>query len=134
MAAREDQPPDWLVFGAMIRTVTMGGEEGGLYPNATALENEGFESGVSARIVEGFTRHLMMVLDNWREGSFAAVARAYVERLRREGPSLRRIDDNGELLVRHMDKVGGRTERYRLHDRLLAPSWLDPASRTVRKC
>ena len=47
--AREDEPPDWLVFGAMIRTVSMGEHEPGLHPLAAALEEEGFDDVGSAR-------------------------------------------------------------------------------------
>src|SRR5512141_640246 len=39
-SAREDEPPDWIVFGAMIRTVSMGENEPGLNPLAAALEEE----------------------------------------------------------------------------------------------
>src|SRR5215475_12303758 len=38
--AQEDLRPDWLVFGAMIRTVAMGEEDPGLRPLAAALEDE----------------------------------------------------------------------------------------------
>src|SRR5664279_3914298 len=38
----EDSTPSWLVFGAMIRTVSMTGAEPGLNPLVTALEEEGF--------------------------------------------------------------------------------------------
>src|SRR5437764_1465105 len=34
--AAEDKPADWLVFGAMIRTVSMGEEEPGLRPLTAA--------------------------------------------------------------------------------------------------
>src|SRR6185295_17285680 len=40
--ARDDTPPDWLVFGAMIRTVSMSEGEPGLNPLVAALEQEGF--------------------------------------------------------------------------------------------
>ena len=39
----EDEPPEWLVFGAMIRTVSMSGNEPGLHPLTAALEEEGFD-------------------------------------------------------------------------------------------
>src|SRR5262249_43491645 len=38
--ADEDAPADWLVFGAMIRTVALGGEEAGLHPLSAALADE----------------------------------------------------------------------------------------------
>ena len=52
--AAEDQIPDWLVFGAMIRTVAMGEEEPGLHPLTAALEEEGFDDAGSGRLVESF--------------------------------------------------------------------------------
>ena len=36
LRAREDKLPEWLVFGAMIRTVAIGEEEPGLRPLAFA--------------------------------------------------------------------------------------------------
>src|SRR5262249_58183821 len=39
----EDKPPEWLVFGAMIRTVAMGEGEAGLRPLSAALGDEGFD-------------------------------------------------------------------------------------------
>ena len=41
--ADEHAPPPWLVFGAMIRTVTTTSGEPGLRPFAAALEEEGFD-------------------------------------------------------------------------------------------
>src|SRR5713226_197834 len=41
VAADEDEPPAWLVLGAMIRIVAMGESEPGLRPLAAALEDEG---------------------------------------------------------------------------------------------
>ncbi len=58
--APEDEPPDWLVFGAMIRTVAMGEEEPGLHPLTAALDEEGFDDAGSGRLVESFARHLMV--------------------------------------------------------------------------
>ena len=48
----EDEPPDWLVFGGMIRTVSMAEGEPGLRPLSAALEEEGFDdvgSGAAGR-------------------------------------------------------------------------------------
>ena len=41
--ASEDEPPDWLVFGAMIRTVSISETEAGLHPLSAALAEEGFD-------------------------------------------------------------------------------------------
>ncbi len=72
--AAEDETPDWLVFGAMIRTVAMGEAEPGLRPLGSALEEEGFDDLGSGRLVESFARHLMVGIDEELLG--AACARA----------------------------------------------------------
>lgn len=122
--SREDEPPAWLVFGAMIRTVTWNDGEPGLYPLAAALEEEGFDDAGSERLVESFARHLMVAFDSWQERGFAAVAHGYLERLRREPGMRREIDETGALIVRCMD---GSSERRPLAPALQTPAWLDPA-------
>jgi len=64
--ADENEPPAWLVFAAMIRTVALGDEEPGLRPLSAALEEEGFDDLGSGRLVESFARHLMVALDAWQ--------------------------------------------------------------------
>ena len=122
--AAEDAPPDWLVFGAMIRTVTTGAGEPGLRPFAAALEDEGFDDVGSGRLVESFARHFMTVLDGWNEQGFAAVAKNYLQWLPREQDVRRDIDENGDLLVRRMGKV--EVERRHLLPKLGETAWLDP--------
>src|SRR5262245_40317561 len=56
----EDEPPQWLVFGGMIRTVSMGESEPGLMPLSAALEEEGFSDINSGALVESFSRHFMV--------------------------------------------------------------------------
>src|SRR5215471_9823287 len=56
--ADEQVRPDWLVFGAIIR-----------------LE---FVEVEAERLVESFARHLMLLVDRWQEGEFAATARDYL--------------------------------------------------------
>ena len=73
--AVETEPPEWLVFGACIRTVAMGEEEAGLRPLAAALDEEGFDDLGSGRLVESFARHLMVAVDAWRANEFATVTR-----------------------------------------------------------
>jgi biotin-(acetyl-CoA carboxylase) ligase len=126
----EDEVPDWLVFGAMIRTVSMTGKEPGLNPLVTALEEEGFTDLVSNQVVESFARHLMVALDSWHESGFDAVAKAYLERLPREKGVRRAIDENGDLMIRRAGKVD--VERKRLVPPLAAPSWYDLESKGPR--
>jgi biotin-(acetyl-CoA carboxylase) ligase len=127
--AREDQPPDWLVFGGMIRLVSMTGEPG-LHPMAAALEEEGFTDVAAAELVGSFARHLMVHTDAWQEHGFGAVAKEYLQRLPRDRGLRRDIDENGDLLMRRMGKV--EVERKKLLPLLAAPSWLDPKSRGPR--
>jgi len=123
----EDEPPPWLVFGAMIRTVSMAESEPGLRPLSAALEDEGFEEFSSDRLAESFARHLMTQVDGWREYGFSAVARDYLSRLAPEKGVSRSIDDNADLLVRRIGKSD--VERREAVPLLRAmPSWLDPAT------
>jgi biotin/lipoate A/B protein ligase family protein len=122
--AREDVPPDWLVFSGMIRTVSITGNDPGLHPMASALEEEGFTDVAATQLVESFARHLMVHVDALQEYGFGAVARAYLPRLPAEGGAHRAIDENGDLLIRRGDKTGA--QRMALTSMLATPSWLDP--------
>jgi len=124
--AEEDEPAPWLVFGASIRTVAMTDQEAGLRPLTAALEDEGFDDLGSGRLVESFARHLMVAVDVWQEQGFAAVAKNYIARLPIEKGLRRDIDENGDLLVRHIGKA--EVERRPLVPALAKPSWLDPAT------
>jgi len=118
--AQEDAAPLWLVFGATIRTVAMGEYEA-LHPFATALDTEGFD--LSPRgLLEGFARHFMVAVDAWQQDGFTEVARRYLSRLSAENGTRSAIDDNGDLLMRHEDKI---VERRPLVPALAAPTWLD---------
>lgn len=121
--ADEDKPPAWMVFGAMIRTVSMT-DEPGLNPLTTALEEEGFTDFASARLVESFARHLMLAVDRWQERGFAAVAHDYLERLPKGKGIRHAIDDNGDLLIRGTEMVDA--ERKELLPALATPAWFDP--------
>ncbi len=141
--AEEDEPPAWLVFGAMIRIVAMGEGEAGLRPLGAALEDEGFGDLDGGGLVESFARHLMATVDACRENGFGEVVHSYLSRLAPgsvepgKAPSGKTpnappydIDENGDLLVRHVD---GRVERRSLIDALAVPSWLDPATGGPRR-
>jgi hypothetical protein len=121
-SAKEDAPPRWLVFGAMIRTVAM--TEAGLHPRASALDQEGFGESGTIQIMESFARHLMRATETLQVDGFKAVAREFQTRLVRERQTSRVIADNGDLLVRRIGT--DRTERHDLREALASPSWLDP--------
>jgi len=128
---REDARPDWLVFGAMVRTVAMGEQEAGLYPLSSALESEGFDDAGSGRLVEAFARHLMVAIDTWQEKGFADVGKTYLQRLAPLSGVRRDIDENGDLLIRHTGKAD--VERRQLAPALKVASWLDPETGGPRR-
>lgn len=124
--AADADPPDWLVFGACIRTVAMDGGEAGLRPLASALEEEGFNDAGSAQVVESFARHLMVAMDAWRANEFATVTSNYLENLEKEKGAVPALDANGDLLIRWRGQK--EPDRHALAAALATPSWLDPAS------
>ena len=128
--ANENKPPEWLVFGAMIRTVSMAEGDAGLRPLFAALEEEGFSDMTAGELVEAFSRHFMSATDTWQEQGFGAIAREYLSRLPAEKGVRRDIDENGDLLVRHMGKTD--VERRKLLPQLLKPSWYDPLTKGPR--
>ena len=101
----------------------MADEEPGVHPLASALEQEGFGEAGAVQVTESFARHLMATIDAWQADGFDGVAREFLRRLSRERQTSRRIDDNGDLLLRRIgtDKV----ERLDLMQALAAPSWFD---------
>jgi len=126
VGARDDDPPAWLVFGAMIRTVAMSDAAAGLRPLDAALEDEGFADLGSGRLVETFARQLMVLTDAWQESGFDVVAESYLSRLSSEPGTERMIDGAGDLLVRRKSKAD--VKKHRLRPALAQPSWLDPAT------
>jgi biotin-(acetyl-CoA carboxylase) ligase len=132
--ADEEKPPQWLVFGATIRTVSMS-DEPGLHPLTTALAEEGFTDMGAGQLLESFSRHLMVAIDAWQEKGFGVIARDYLSRLATEKDMQRAIDWNGDLLLRPAgnDKTKGTAERRKLLPVLSAPTWLDPATGGPRR-
>jgi hypothetical protein len=127
----EDAPPDWLVFGAMVRIVSMGAEEAGLRPLAAALEDEGFDGAGAGRLVESFARHLMVAVDAWQAREFATVTRSFLAHLKLEKGAIPALDANGDLLVRWRGKQ--EPDRHALAEALAQPSWLDPETGGPRR-
>ena len=123
-SAREDEPPRWLVFGAMIRTVTMTDREAGVHPLLSALDLEGFGEAGAVQVTEGFARHLMRILDAWQTDGFDGIASEFLSRLSRDRQTTLVISDNGDLMTRRIGT--SMTDRHDLRRGLLSPSWLDP--------
>jgi hypothetical protein len=128
--AVESEPAPWLVFGAMIRLVALGTDEAGLHPLSAALEDEGFDGLGSDRLVESFARHLMNAIDTWQDKGFSEIERNYLARLAPESGVQRRIDDNGDLLVR---RVATEPVRHSLVDALSRVAWFDPETGGPRR-
>ena len=123
-SAKDDEPPAWLVFGAMIRTVAMTDPGAGVHPLASALDQEGFGEAGAAQVTESFARHLMRAIDGWQVDGFDSIARDFLSRVARERQTLVRIDDSGDLLRRRIGT--NTTDRSGLVKALTMPSWLDP--------
>jgi biotin-(acetyl-CoA carboxylase) ligase len=124
--ADEAAPPPWLVFGAVIRFASVSETNSSVLPPAAALqtatlEDEGFGKADANRLVEAFARHLMRVIDRWREDGFTAVGGDYLSHLAPENGTQREIGEDGDLLVR---PAGRRAEQRGLRQRLARPSWL----------
>lgn len=126
LEALEDEPPEWLVFGAVVRTVAMGDKAAGLRTLATALDEEGFDDLGSGRLVEGFTRHLMVALDAWSANEFSSVTGTYLHHMTTEKGAMPTLDANGDLLIRWRGQA--KPDRHSLAAALSMPSWLDPAT------
>lgn len=123
-ATAEDEIPPWLVFGVMIRIVSMTGAEPGVHPLASALELEGFGDVGAAQLTESFARHLMAANHTWEREGFGQIAKRLLQRLPRESGVSRRIDDSGDLVIRRAGEAA--FARRALRPALTAPSWLDP--------
>jgi hypothetical protein len=132
--ASEVEPPEWLVFGAMMRTAVVRNRESGVslepgtWSVGTALEVEGFERIDAGELVESFCRHLMVHVDAWIEKGFRKVGRDWLSRLPGADKGKRGIDGNGDLLT-HPAGDAGAAERRDLIAALAGTTWLDPETR-----
>ena len=123
--ADEKKPPDWLVFGLMLRL---------MMPTApasrdhTSLEAEGFEMLEPRELIASFARHLMVHFETWRERGFQPVGMDFLARLSPEKGARRGIEPNGDLLV-HRTGKSAQAERQALVPALTACGWLDPQTR-----
>lgn len=122
----ETAVPDWLVFGVSVRLVSLGKDEAGLHPLATALGEEGFVDLGSGRLAETFTRQLMLALDAWHTGDWASVTKRYLEVLQVEKGAMPSLSAEGDLLVKWRGQA--EPDRHRLSAALATASWLDPES------
>jgi hypothetical protein len=127
--AGEGEIRSWLVFGATIRTVTMGEEEAGDCALGAELDKEGFDDVGSGRLVESFARHFTVALDAWHEQGFGQIAKNYLARLSPEKALRRDIAENGDLMLR---LGASKPERRSLVSALAQASWLDVSTGAPR--
>jgi len=128
--ADEHARPDWLVFGTVIRLVSMRSGEAAPQLPSTSLADAGFGEVGAERLVEGFARHLMVAMDCWQEGDFDAIAQGYLSCLRPERGIRRAIDASGNLRVERLSEP---VECLDLRVALAAPSWLDRETKRPRR-
>jgi hypothetical protein len=119
--AAENERPDWLVFGAMVRTAALAPLEPGFNPNVANLEDEGFTELGAGRLVESFARHFMATVDLWQERGFLEVAKTYLQRLPADDGVERTIDGVGDLLVRRKGKL--EVEKRKLVPAIVPARW-----------
>ena len=125
--AAEDETPEFLVFGLMLRLMMHAHARLATHSASrdhTSLEAEGFEILDPAAVIASFSRHLMAEIDRWQAEGFAKVGADYLARLAPEKATRRGIDVNGDLLVHRLGKTGP-AERRPLVPALAACGWLD---------
>ncbi len=128
--AREDEVPDWLVAGITLRSVVpLKGDRATPYDisvvQGTSLEIEGLELLSAERLIEGFSRHLMVYFDLWQEFGFSRVGQTYLQRLTKEKTRRYAIAANGDLMMKRLvgdDIVAQKS----LIEALASPSWRNP--------
>ncbi|WP_186420433.1 biotin/lipoate--protein ligase family protein [Bosea sp. CS1GBMeth4] len=115
----ENQVPDWLVFGAMVRATTMSPFE--LGQTGVGMAEEGFEEVDAVDLIEAFCRHLMLGVSRWQEEGARAAVRRWLDRLEKVVGVRHGIEPNGDLVATSQHG----TERRGLVEALARVDWLD---------
>ncbi len=98
--------------------------EPGKVPNATALDEEGFEGVGPAMLVEAFARFLMRFVDIWQNEGPDRILKDYMKRLDKDRPGdTLALSPEGDLVV--TPAAGGIGRTVSLLDGLKAVAWLD---------
>jgi hypothetical protein len=118
----EDETPDWMIFGAMLRTAGHFRTEPGEWKRGVALAEEGIWDVDPVDIVEGFARHFMSSLYNLAEFGARHEMSRWMDRLQQTAGLPAYLDEAGDLC----EGVGARREKRLLIEALTKPSWLDP--------
>jgi biotin-(acetyl-CoA carboxylase) ligase len=118
-ACGEEEVPDWLVFGAMVRATTMSPFEIGQV--GVGMAEEGFEEVDAVDLIEAFSRHLMLGVTHWHEDGPKGAARRWLDRFDKVVGTRHGIEPNGDLVA----TTQMRTERRSLVAALAEAAWLD---------
>jgi hypothetical protein len=119
---RDEEPPDWMVFGAIIRISAPAGEEIGRWDRGTTLEEEGFEEFSTEAFIESVSRHLLSAMHDFEEMGPDAEMKRYLTRLSDGAPEKATLAANGDIRRR----TGKNAESF--PHALSFPTWLDPAT------
>ena len=127
----DDATPPWLVFGAMIRTVSMSGSEPGLNPLVTALDGgrlhrRHVRPGGRELRAPLHGRHRRLAGARFRRGRAQTIWNA----CRRKKACAAISTRTATCCIRRMGKV--EVERQALLPRLAKPAWFDPAAKGPR--
>jgi biotin-(acetyl-CoA carboxylase) ligase len=115
----EGQTPDWLVFGAMLRSTTM--TPFALGQTGVGMAEEGFEEVDAVDLIEAFARHLMLGVAHWQSDGPKATAKRWLDRLDKVVGTRHGIEPNGDLVA--TSQAG--TQRRSLIEALALADWLD---------
>ncbi|WP_375262156.1 biotin/lipoate--protein ligase family protein [Palleronia sp.] len=129
--AEPEAVPDWLVIGLTLRLRYPAGTAPGLWPDQTALTEEGFEDATPRELAEAFGRSLLYWLHQWTEVGPERVATHWLAYLDPAGTTKSSLDlATGDLLRSALD---GNAVRDPLPPAGDPPGWsLDPIEETAR--
>ena len=127
--ASEDAVPDWIVFGALIRTAQIASDPAAILSTAT-LEDQGFAAGSNEHLLARFSRHLMSSINAWQSAGFELLVRSYLQRLETEKGASASITPNGDLALQWRGMAA--PERHSLRHALHSPSWIDKMGKEGR--
>lgn len=121
----EEETPEWLVFGAMVRAGGVRDPGAGAQPEITTLDDEGFDAWNPPAFAASFARNLLVGIDSWGERGMRAIGPDYLARLeKRDGETRRGIDENGDLILHEKDRE--RARRVSFTEGLKRAEWFDP--------
>jgi biotin-(acetyl-CoA carboxylase) ligase len=119
LACGEDETPDWLVFGAMLRASTMSPFQ--LGHTGVGMAEEGFEEVDAVDLIEAFARHLMLGVARWQGEGPKVTVRRWLDRLDKVTGTRHGIEADGDLVA----TTQGGTQRRSLVEALARADWLD---------